>query len=117
MVRAIEAAKGGATSGGLAQALGFGEDQPFMVPLTPHPYAAPFEELRDAADDFAQRFGKRPSIWLANLGTPAMFTARATFAKNFFEAGGFEVVATPGFPPPKPPTPSIDAIWLPDRRA
>jgi methylmalonyl-CoA mutase len=32
-------------------------------------------------------------VFLATLGTPADFTARATFAKNFFEAGGIE--ATP----------------------
>ena len=36
--------------------------------------------------------GARPKIFLANLGTPADFNARATFAKNFFEAGGIEAV-------------------------
>ena len=36
--------------------------------------------------------GARPKIFLANLGTEAEFTARATFAKNFFEAGGIEAV-------------------------
>ena len=36
--------------------------------------------------------GARPKIFLANLGTLAEFTARATFAKNFFEAGGIEAV-------------------------
>jgi methylmalonyl-CoA mutase len=33
---------------------------------------------------------------LANLGTPADFTARASFAKNFFEAGGIEAVSGAG---------------------
>jgi methylmalonyl-CoA mutase len=32
-------------------------------------------------------------VFLANLGTPADFTARAGFAKNFFAAGGIEAVA------------------------
>ena len=36
--------------------------------------------------------GTRPKIFLANLGTPAEFTARTTFAQNFFEAGGIEAV-------------------------
>jgi methylmalonyl-CoA mutase len=31
-------------------------------------------------------------VLLANLGTPADFTARATFAKSFFETGGIEAV-------------------------
>ena len=36
--------------------------------------------------------------FLANLGTLAEFTTRATFAKNFFEAGGIEVVTNEEFP-------------------
>ena len=41
--------------------------------------------------------GARPKIFLANLGTLAEFTARATFAKNFFEAGGIEAMTNDGF--------------------
>src|ERR1700692_2248947 len=36
-------------------------------------------------------------IFLANLGTLADFTARASFAKNLFEAGGIAVVTNEGF--------------------
>ena len=54
--------------------------------------AEPFEALRDASDRQLAKTGARPKIFLANLGTPADFTARASFAKNFFEAGGIEVV-------------------------
>jgi methylmalonyl-CoA mutase len=57
----------------------------------------PFEQLRDAADDYAAKTGSRPKVFLANLGTPSDFTARATFAKNFFEAGGIEAVTNDGF--------------------
>ena len=39
-------------------------------------------------------------MFLANLGTPADFTARATFAKSFFETGGIEAVDTEGFGDP-----------------
>ncbi len=41
--------------------------------------------------------GERPKIFLANLGVIADFTARATFAKNFFEAGGIDAVTNDGF--------------------
>ena len=41
--------------------------------------------------------GARPKVFLAKVGTPADFTARATFAKNFFEAGGIEAVENDGF--------------------
>ena len=56
--------------------------------------AQPFEALRDASDRVLAATGARPKILLANLGTPAEFTARATFAKNFFEAGGIEAVGS-----------------------
>jgi methylmalonyl-CoA mutase len=58
--------------------------------------AEPFEALRDAADR-AKQAGAGPKIFLANLGPLADFTARATFAKNFFEAGGIEAVTNDGF--------------------
>jgi len=61
-------------------------------PLAPIRLAQPFEALRDISDRVAETRGRRPKIFLANLGTPAEFTARATFAKNFFEAGGIEAV-------------------------
>jgi methylmalonyl-CoA mutase len=59
--------------------------------------AEPFEALRDASDRMLAATGARPKIFLANLGTLAEFTARATFAKNLFEAGGIEAVTNDGF--------------------
>jgi len=59
--------------------------------------AEPFEALRDASDRMCARTGARPKIFLANLGGPADFTARATFAKNFFAAGGIEAAGNDGF--------------------
>ncbi len=40
---------------------------------------------------------RRPRIFLANLGLPADFAARANFAKNVFEAGGIEAITNQGF--------------------
>jgi methylmalonyl-CoA mutase len=59
--------------------------------------AEPFERLRDASDGMLARTGARPKIFLANLGKLSDFTARATFAKNFFEAGGIEAASNEGF--------------------
>ena len=36
-------------------------------------------------------------VFLANLGKLSDFTARATFAKNFYEAGGIEALSNDGF--------------------
>ncbi|MDX2221669.1 MAG: methylmalonyl-CoA mutase family protein [Rhodospirillaceae bacterium] len=63
-----------------------------IAPLKKLRLAEPFESLRDAGDAFTAKYGARPKVFLANLGTVAEFTARATYAKNFFEAGGIEAV-------------------------
>ena len=59
--------------------------------------AEPFEALRDASDAMLAKTGARPKVFLATLGKPSDFTARATFAKNFFEAGGIEAVDSDGY--------------------
>lgn len=68
--------------------------------LAPIRLAAPFEALRDRSDQMLKTSGKRPKVFLANLGTAADFTARATFAKSFFETGGIEAIDTEGFSDP-----------------
>jgi len=57
----------------------------------------PFEALRDRSDDIARKTGSRPKVFLATLGKLAEFTARAGFAKNFYEAGGIETIAADGY--------------------
>jgi methylmalonyl-CoA mutase len=59
--------------------------------------AEAFEHLRDLSDAYLAKTGSRPKVFLANLGSIAAFTARATFAKNLFEAGGVEAVMNDGF--------------------
>ncbi len=70
----------------------YGKQKIKFSPLTPMRLAEPFEALRDKSDHLLARKGARPKVFLANLGTPADFTARATFAKSFFETGGIEAV-------------------------
>jgi methylmalonyl-CoA mutase len=69
-------------------------------PLAALRLAAPFELLRDRSDQILKSTGKRPCVFLANLGTAADFTARATFAKSFFEAGGIAAIDSEGFSDP-----------------
>lgn len=91
---ALAAVSGGETIGAVCRALWNGQEPEMMAPIAPHAYAEPFELLRDAADDYAERCGHRPRVFLACLGPLAVHTARATYAKNFFNAGGFEVDAS-----------------------
>jgi methylmalonyl-CoA mutase len=66
-------------------------------PLPSIRLAEPFEALRDESDRMLTETGVRPRVFLANLGKLSDFMARATFAKNFFEAGGIEAVSHDGF--------------------
>ena len=58
--------------------------------------AEPFECLRAASDAYLARHGQRPKVFLACLGRASDFTARASFAKSLFEAGGIEAVTFEG---------------------
>jgi methylmalonyl-CoA mutase len=78
----------------------YGEEKFKFDALAPIRLAVPFEHLRDRSDEILKASGVRPKLFLANLGTAADFTARATFAKSFFETGGIEAVDTSGFTDP-----------------
>ena len=54
--------------------------------------------MRDKSDAILAKTGSRPKVFLANLGKLSEFNARATFARNFYEAGGIEAVTNDGFP-------------------
>ncbi|MCJ2141162.1 methylmalonyl-CoA mutase family protein [Methylobacterium sp. E-066] len=62
--------------------------------------AEPFEALRDASDAYLAKTGRRPAVFLANLGSVSAFNARATFAANAFAAGGIEALSNDGFTDP-----------------
>ncbi len=78
----------------------YGEAKFKFDALPPMRLAVPFECLRDRSDQILKARGTRPKAFLANLGTPADFTARATFAKSFFETGGIEAIASEGITDP-----------------
>ncbi len=94
----VQAAASGANLAELARACGFeGSAYNLIPPLEPRSFAEPFEELRDASDAWQAAHGRRPRVFLANMGPIAQHSARAMYAKNFFEAGGFEVIGNDGF--------------------
>lgn len=70
------------------------------APLPSGRLAEPYEALRDASDAALAATGRRPSVFLANLGPVAVFNARSTFAANAFAAGGIEAVNQEGFTDP-----------------
>jgi len=93
MAALVAAAERGVTRAELAAAV--------RVPCEPIPPlpssrrdAQGFEDLRAASDAALAAVGARPSVFLANIGPLAAYTERATWAKNFFEAGG--IAAVPG---------------------
>lgn len=96
---AVKALAAGATRQQIEAALG-GEAET-VEQLHMRRFAAGFEKLRDASDAALQSTNRRPSIFLANMGPIAVHTARAGFAQNFFEAGGFEALANDGFASPE----------------
>jgi methylmalonyl-CoA mutase len=67
-----------------------------LSPLPQHRLSEDYEAFRDASDGYLRDHGTRPRIFLANIGRASEFTARASFAKNLFEAGGLEVIAGAG---------------------
>jgi len=61
-----------------------------IEPVEFHRLAEDYETLRAFSDVCFGKSGVRPSVFLANLGTVADFTARSSYAKNFFEVGGIK---------------------------
>jgi methylmalonyl-CoA mutase len=89
----VAAAGAGATVDEIMAALGGGGGAT-VSPLPRHRLGEDFEALRDRADAHEAATGRRPAVFLANLGTPAAYTTRSMFARNFFGAAGIEAVAS-----------------------
>ncbi len=87
----------GAVSAGvtLGEMTPSGAEGPECNPLWPIRVAAPYEELRDLADEKRKK-GNEPRICLVALGPLAEHSARLTYATNFFAAGGIRAVVASG---------------------
>jgi methylmalonyl-CoA mutase len=97
---AVAAARAGATIGELTAALAgpAAERAGARIESLPaRPYAAAYEQLRDMVDASTKAHGgERPKVFLARLGAPKEYLARAIWAQDFVEAGGFEPVTAEG---------------------
>jgi methylmalonyl-CoA mutase len=65
--------------------------------IRPRRHAQPVEDLRARADERERDGRGRPEVFLLAMGTPAIHTARSTFAKNLFEVGGIRAIVPSGF--------------------
>lgn len=59
--------------------------------LPRHHWAEAYERLRDRSDAHLAATGRRPTVVLTVLGTPAAAGPRITFTTNLFAAGGIDV--------------------------
>ena len=75
----------------------FGGRPTEVAPLPKRRLSDGFERLRDASSAYRAKTGQFPTIFLANLGPVAKHTGRASFSKNFFEAGGIQTLGNDGF--------------------
>lgn len=93
----IAAANEGATLKGLERGCDTLLERCDFIPAIPVRLAEPFEDMRAASDRALARVRARPPIFLANLGPLAEYNAKASWAQNFFAAGGIEVFDEGGF--------------------
>lgn len=74
-------------------------EKPEGLELLPSQHAAkPVECLRQRTEMYAKESGRRPKVFLAGYGNPAMRTARATFSGDFFGVAGFEILPEGVYP-------------------
>ena len=59
--------------------------------LPPVRLAEGFEKLRTTSEQYELKNGRKPQIFIANIGQPADYTTRAMFITNLFATGGFEI--------------------------
>ncbi|GAB4377251.1 MAG: methylmalonyl-CoA mutase family protein [Calditrichia bacterium] len=73
---------------------------PRIRPLTFRRAAEDFERLRLAMEAYKKREGEPLKVFLANMGEPGQYRARADFVSDFFHIAGFQVIASKGFSQP-----------------
>jgi methylmalonyl-CoA mutase len=93
----VAAAHSGATIKGLERAGEMLMERFDFIPPTSERAAEAFERLRAASDRAMSRVRVRPPVFLANIGRLADYNAAATWAQNFFAAGGLEIMDEGGY--------------------
>jgi methylmalonyl-CoA mutase len=93
---AVDMALRRATAQEIEAALKTEEASIHVKPVTQWRLAEPFERLRQASETYLEKYGKRPTVYLINIGTIPNYKARADFITGFFEAGGMAVEKSEG---------------------
>ncbi|MFW6050137.1 MAG: methylmalonyl-CoA mutase family protein [Myxococcota bacterium] len=93
----VEAAATGVDLFSLGAVLRWGRASRHIEPLRPWRGPSPWEVLRDASDVYLRKHGRRPRVFLANLGPIPEHRVRAEYAHNLFAAAGIEPVTNDGF--------------------
>ena len=94
----VEAFLEGATIGEVSKAIRSMDEESISVePVKQFRLAEKFEELRNASENFKAKTGHKPKVFLATMGSPKQYKARADFSRAFFEIGGFEIIYPNGF--------------------
>lgn len=102
MEAAVQAASSGATLGEITRAVRIQDQAPATItPVTWTRVSVGFENLRRAVEQHATKMDRKPRMFLANLGPPKQYRARADFSRAFLEVAGFEVVNPNGFATPE----------------
>jgi len=95
---AVEAAQAGATIGEMLEVMRQSDPvTPSVSVIRIHRGTEAFEELRKNSEQYKERTGSRPGVFLANIGPVAQYKPRVDFVTGFFETGGFEVEQNQGF--------------------
>ncbi|BDQ02740.1 methylmalonyl-CoA mutase family protein [Ignavibacterium sp.] len=90
---AIEAYIDGAAIGEVASSIrSTGKEEIKVNALEIHRASEIFEELRFASENFRKKYGHKPKVFLAVMGTLKQYKARADFSRGFFEVCGFEII-------------------------
>ncbi len=71
-----------------------------IAPVEPVAKALAFEQLRAKADEYRNKNGELPKVFLSNMGTVAQFKGRQDFSMDFMKVAGFECIENLGFPTP-----------------
>ena len=95
---AIEAILEGSTLGEITKSIRTTAEKGISVgPLQQFRLSEMFEELRISSENFNEKTGSKPKVFLATMGPLKQFKGRADFSRAFFEVGGFEIVYPNGF--------------------
>ena len=65
---------------------------PTVAPLTESRAAQVFERIRLLSEEYAERTGEAPKVFLLHLSDSPQTVARSVFSMNFFGCGGFSIV-------------------------